>query len=438
MTLSTDLHQHKERPGSLKAWLIWALAALFYLYEFAVRVAPSVMVDDIQLRYQLDAVGFGSSMAAYYHIYGPMQIIVGLLLDYLGARYLLVFATLCVALGCFMPLWGDSVAMLTAARAVMGFGSAFAFVGAMYLATVWFPRKRLAFLSGLTTSLGMLGAIIGEAPLATVVNAVGWQHTFWYAGFLGFFVAAAIYVVVPNHPHWELAHREALLNKTQERVFLKSILSVVKNPQCWLIAFVACTLYAPLAVFADLWGTEYIQAITHASRAEAAGASSMLYVGWLIGGPLAGVVSDLLGKRKQLLIVSTGLTSVLLAFFFSRNALSLMSVYSLLGLIGLSSSMQVICFVANMEASPHFARGSALAVTNMVVSFLGGAFQLLVGFLLNTFQDKGPDWALAMQSDTGSLYSATAFRLSMWVLPILAFCGFLVCFRIKEKHFQAR
>jgi MFS family permease len=49
--------------------------------------------------------------------------------------------------------------MLGVARLMQGFGSAFAFVGTMYLATQWFPRRKIALLSGLTTSLGMLGAI---------------------------------------------------------------------------------------------------------------------------------------------------------------------------------------------------------------------------------------------------------------------------------------
>lgn len=424
-------HNHQP-PGGGRAWCIWVFAAIFYLYEFAVRVAPSVMVDDIQMRYNLDAAGFGASMATYYHVYGPMQIVVGLLLDFLGARYLLVAATLCVALGCFMPLWGDSALVLTLARAVMGFGSAFAFVGAMYLATVWFPRNRLAFLSGLTTALGMTGAMIGEAPLANLVNAIGWQHTFWYAGFLGMIVAAALYFAIPSHPPWEVARRETHLAGTQERLFLRSLFSVLKNTQCWVIGLVACTLYAPLAVFADLWGGEYIQSITGASRVASAGASSMLYFGWLIGGPLAGILSDTLGKRRLPLLISTAVTTVFLAIFFAFTALPLTVVYWMLFAIGLASSMQVICFVANMEVSPHFARGSALAVTNMVISLLGGGFQWLAGVILTAIGARARIVEAGVDALPGLVYSAADFRLAMLMLPMLSFIGFLLCFKMKE------
>jgi hypothetical protein len=34
--------------AGLKPWVIWGVAALFYLYEFFVRVAPSVMEPELQ------------------------------------------------------------------------------------------------------------------------------------------------------------------------------------------------------------------------------------------------------------------------------------------------------------------------------------------------------------------------------------------------------
>ena len=36
-----------QPPGDWRAWTIWGAAAVFYLYEFFVRVAPSVMQEPL-------------------------------------------------------------------------------------------------------------------------------------------------------------------------------------------------------------------------------------------------------------------------------------------------------------------------------------------------------------------------------------------------------
>lgn len=419
------INENIQSSGSFRAWCIWILAALFYLYEFAVRVAPSVMVDDIQLRYGLDAADFGASMSMYYHVYGPMQIIVGLLLDYFGARYLLVAATFCVAVGCFIPFWLEGVWALTFARGVMGFGSAFAFVGAMYLASLYFPKNRLAFLSGLTTSLGMAGAIVGEAPLAKLVSILGWQHTFWYAGFLGIFVALALYVVIPNR-------QSSIIKAEQDRApFFQSLLVVMKNPQIWIIGLVACVLYAPLAVFADLWGVEYVQAITGAHRIDAAFATSMLYFGWLIGGPFVGLIAGKLGSNRKLLFLSSCFTTATLGVFLSFTNLPMIAVHGLLLSIGIFSSAQVVCFAAAIHASPTFAQGSAIAFTNMFVMLLGGIFQWGAGIILKACNAVGP--AIVKLAPLGSAlsYSAEDFRIAMLMLPLLSLFGVALSLWVK-------
>lgn len=425
------INQSSPSGSSLRAWCIWVLAALFYLYEFAVRVAPSVMVDDIQMRYGLDAADFGASMSMYYHVYGPMQILVGLLLDYFGARYLLVAATCCVAVGCFIPFWLEGVWALTFARGVMGFGSAFAFVGAMYLATLHFPKNRLAFLSGLTTSLGMAGAIVGEAPLAKIVAILGWQHTFWYAGFLGLFVAFALYLVIPG--------RNASTSIAQEAraPFFQSLLAVMRNRQVWVIGIVACVLYAPLAVFADLWGVEYVQSITGADRIDSALATSMLYFGWLIGGPFVGFLSGKMGSDRNLLIVASLLTTVFLSIFLSFTSLPMAAVHGLLLAIGLSSSAQVVCFAAAIHASPQFAQGSAIAFTNMFVMLLGGMFQWLAGIILKACNTTGPTIVKLAPVGSALSYAAEDFRLAMLMLPALGLLGVVLSFWIKPSEQMA-
>jgi MFS family permease len=139
------------------AWLVWGAAAFFYFYELFVRVMPGTMFQEIQSHYNVSLETFSTASGVYYYIYAPMQIFAGILLDHFGGRRIMIPASVIVATGCMCILipW-HSIWIFTIGRLLMGFGSSFGFIGVMYLATVWFHKERLSFLSGVTTGLGFL------------------------------------------------------------------------------------------------------------------------------------------------------------------------------------------------------------------------------------------------------------------------------------------
>jgi hypothetical protein len=63
--------------SSALPWLICGLAALFYCYEYFLRIAPSVMDHQLRMTYHLDATALGQLIAFYYFAYTPMQLVVG-------------------------------------------------------------------------------------------------------------------------------------------------------------------------------------------------------------------------------------------------------------------------------------------------------------------------------------------------------------------------
>jgi len=242
------------------------------------------------------------------------------------------------------------------------------------------------------------------------------------------FITALIFFVVPMPPRWEEIRRRAYYKDDSEHTFVSGLKAVLVNTQTWIIGFIAFALFMPLSVFGDLWGVGYIQAVTGAKKQVAAGAVSMLYLGWLIGGPVWGMVSDALGRRRMPLLISlffTALTTILLLLF---PHIPMLWVYVLLLCMGLASSVQVVCFVANLEANPFFARGSSLAVTNMIVMLLGGVFQWVVGLILN-FMGR-PD----LDEGVRVLYTSTDYRVAMSVLPLMAIIGLFIAFFMRETY----
>ena len=91
-----------NKKHTLTAWLICGLGALYYAYEYLLRISPSVMEPSLRSHFNLSATGFGLLSALYYYAYVPMQLPVGVLMDRFGPRRLLTVACLICVIGTFM------------------------------------------------------------------------------------------------------------------------------------------------------------------------------------------------------------------------------------------------------------------------------------------------------------------------------------------------
>ena len=85
-----------------KSCFIVSLGAIFYFYEYYLRISPSVMKHEWVSSFHLNATKFGTLSAFYYYAYVPMQLIVGLLVDRFKMRDILTFAILCCVIGSVM------------------------------------------------------------------------------------------------------------------------------------------------------------------------------------------------------------------------------------------------------------------------------------------------------------------------------------------------
>ena len=136
------MKNNRSKVYSVLPWVISGLGALYYCYEYFLRISPSVMIPELMKAYDLTGAEVGSLSAFYYHAYVPMQIVVGLLMDRFGPRRLLALACLCSVLGTYMFAGSHSIIIAQIGRFLIGFGAAFAFVGALKLATIWLPIYR--------------------------------------------------------------------------------------------------------------------------------------------------------------------------------------------------------------------------------------------------------------------------------------------------------
>ena len=157
--------------------IICFVAALFYCYEFILRIIPGALQTELSTALgHISATTFGQISALYYFAYSPMQMPVGMLMDRFGPRRLLTFACICCTLGSWMFTLTSSIFLVCSGRFLVGFGSSFAFVGVLSLALHWLPKRYFSLVVGLITTLGMLGLMYGEVKITEWSELICWEQ----------------------------------------------------------------------------------------------------------------------------------------------------------------------------------------------------------------------------------------------------------------------
>jgi len=410
-------------------WVVWALAALFYFYEFLIRVAPTVMVSELMSAFGVTATAIGTLSAFYFFTYGPLQLPVGILTDRYGARKLLALASLIAGLGSLLFAIAQEYWVAALGRCFMGIGSAFAFVCMIYISSHWFKESKRGILIGLANGAGMIGAIMGEGPLRLVMHSYGWRLSLFGLGLFGVFLALFIYLLVRNGPQ-KILEKE-VKNKKRPIPIRKKLSAVCHCHQNWLVAMVSLFSYVATPGFAGLWGIPFIHNLYNISIELSGFAVSMIFVGWAIGGPLFGQISDRLKTKKPILIFSGVICAFLIAWIIYIPNLPLPLLFTLLFLLGLVSGAQLLTYGYAIDVSPDFAKATSTAFTNFVAIMGSAVMQMLIGILLDL------QWTGNMAQGV-RVYSDSAYILAMTCFPICFLISAFLSLFLQKKTKKPR
>lgn len=417
----------KTKNTIAKGWVICTLAAIFYCYEYLLRMEPSVMVTELMHEFQANATELGTLSAFYYFIYTPMQIIVGLLSDLYGPRKILTLAVITCAIGSYIFGVAHTLPIAAIGRLLIGFGSAFAFVTVLKLAASWLPQRFFALFVGLATALGMLGGMVGSIVLSSLVHSIGWQQTITVGTVLGVVLTPLVWLIIRDKPKTPSPENNAPKIKPQYRETFVGLLKILKKPQMWLNGFIACLMYLALSLFAELWGNSFLANVYHLSTENVATANSMVFLGWLIGGPLIGYISDITCSRRIPISIGCLLSALTISLVIYLPQMNINLLYLLLFLFGIFSSFEILCFAISRENNPDQLVATASSFTNLLTMTGGIVCQPLVGKILDLLwsgQTQGGD----------RVYSAINYQCALTILPLAFLLGFVLTFWLHETR----
>jgi len=400
---------------------ICCLASLFYVYDYFIQVAPGVMTHQLMQSFAIGAGKLSILSASFYYSYTLMQIPAGALLDRLGARVLMTLAVLASAIG--VTLFGVTYSFFIScfARFIIGLGSSFAFISTLFLISRWFSHRYFAISAGLLQMGGCIGSLFGLAPLAFLVNYLGWRRSMILVGLITFCFSLLFWVFIRDgvQESGEKSKFSAGYNSSRFNFLLK-------KPQVWWVCLLGLVSWVPVTTVGALWGLPYFMRVYGLSNIESGKLCSLFWFGLGIGSPVVGWFSSYFFNRRipAGICFFLGLLGSILIIIASSIPLWVSAIS--LFLLGISSSVQSLSFGLIKDVVPPNLFGLASGINNMA-AILGGAFsQSLIGYLLQMSWD-------GLRINGAPFYFIQDYQLALLVLPVSSVVGLLVtAFKVKE------
>jgi len=344
----------------------WLITAVYYFYQYALRSAPAVMMPQLSDAFGLTAGGVASLAGLFYYGYSPFSLVAGLAMDRVGPRRVVPLGAAAVGVGAVMFASGNTT-LAQAGRFLQGAGGVFALIGAAYIATTNFPPSRAATLIGATQMFGMAGGSAGQFLVGPIIGSgVSWS-TFWLGmGIIGLVISGLLYALLPE-PRASAATGPSTGAAQSFRI-------VFTNPQSILCGIIAGLIFIPTTIFDMVWGVRYLQDARGLDYASAVLRSATVPLGWMIGCPLLGFVSDRVRRRRP--VIAGGALALLACLgWILYGPADVLPSYVLGLLAGVASGAAMLPYTVIKEANPPDVSGTATGVVN----FINFTFSALLG-----------------------------------------------------------
>jgi MFS family permease len=347
----------------------WLLVAVYYFYQYALRSAPSVMMPQLTDAFGVNALGVSAIVGMFYYGYSPFSLVAGTSLDRFGAKRVIPIGAAVVGIGAILFGTGN-VAAANIGRFLQGAGGAFALIGAAYLITKNFPASVGASLIGATQMFGMAGGSAGQFLVGPIIKGgVSWDRFWIYAGCLGLIISIILLILLPKE-----TPKAAKTGTGGFAMLLRSLGKVFSNPQSYLCGFISGLLFIPTTILGMTWGVRFLQEARGREFEAAVTLAAAIPLGWMIGCPLLGFISDRLGRRKPVIFGGTIMLLAVVTWVLFGNP-EILRGHTVGILMGIASGAAMLPYTVIKEANPPELGGTATGVIN----FINFTFSALLG-----------------------------------------------------------
>lgn len=386
---------------SRRAWAVWGLGVLAYTVAVFQRASLGVAGLDAQERFGASAAVLSLFGVLQLGVYAALQIPVGVLLDRVGPRRMLVAGGLLMAVGQLTLALADDVPAGLAARVLVGAGDAMTFISVLRLVPAWFPARRAPLITQLTGLIGQGGQIVAAFPLVAGLHAAGWTSSFATAAGVGLLVTVLVAVALRNAPPGV-----AMVTPSAEPGARRQALSAAwREPGTRLGLWTHFVAQFSGTVFALFWGYPFLVGGQGLDPAAAGALLTVLVVTGMVVGPVFGWLAGRWPLRRSALILGlVGASAATWAVVLAWPGHAPLPLLVLLVVVLASNGPgSMLGFDFARTENPPARLGSASGIVNVGGFVASLTTILLVGVLLDL---------------TGSWRAAMAVQFAVWAVGL--------------------
>lgn len=284
-------------------WKIFAALSFLFTVGFFYRISMAVVSGDLVRDLSLSADQLGLLSAVFFYSFACAQIPLGPLIDRFGGRAVITLLGIATTLGSLAFSLAPVFPVALAGRALMGFGTAAALMGALKIFTNWFSVGEFPKISGFFIASGNLGGVLATAPLAFAITLFNWRPTF-----LGITLAQAaatvmVFLVARDAPATRGPSGLRPAVEGPQTGMFRAWKMLALSVEFWLIALVAFFWYANYMVLLALWGGPYLMEGLGFSRSQAGSVLIYTSAGYVVGSLLVGRAIDRLGGSLEKVVL---------------------------------------------------------------------------------------------------------------------------------------
>jgi ACS family D-galactonate transporter-like MFS transporter len=339
-------------------WVVLSVTVVAFMQTHLHRMAFAPLIPTFVSDLGLSYAAAGTIQTAYFWTYALAQVPIGVIADRWGARRVMAACAITLAIGGLAFAISTSYAASIVSRMVVGLGAAAVWVPGMQLITRWFPPGERGRAAGLMSSGGGLGGTLGLVLVPVASALLGWRLAY------GLTVVPALATLVLILVVLRRETAASVVAGASAPVGQGALRRVLAVRAIWPLNVNVIFSYGGWFSFVTFLPAFLVRGVGF-SHAEAGLITGCVTAGTVVSWPLAGFMSDRLGRRRPVFLFSQ-FVSVLGLLFFAVGA-------SGLGLIGMGVAAfvtgllvggMILPFVMVVDYVPRELAATAAGVTN--------------------------------------------------------------------------
>jgi sugar phosphate permease len=417
-----------------RRWVGYALLMVAFFLVSLHRSSTAVLSEELLRAFDMTATGLGLLHSSFFYLYAALQIPAGLLTDRYGARKIAAGGTTLMSAGAVGFGLAETYPVAFLGRLFVGFGASVLFVAALRFAANWFRPDEFGTMTGLTMTVGIVGVLAATTPLSLAITAFGWQETLIGLGGVGFVAAFGVLAVSHDTPSDAgLPPIDAVPDRPSvtARDLRDHVTAAFRTLETWLLGTLLFFLVGIGVTIYGLWGIPYL---VHSYDLTVTEASVYLLVGNVGGaiGPTAlGWLSDRLGRRTELIVVTSLLFGLLWGIFAMFGTVPLLLVAAVFFFVRFLRGGTSLSYAVIKELNPEGASGTVIGIVNTMAWTGAAVFPVIFGWALDAY------WT-GETVNGARVYTALGYRVAFAIAVvgglIAAGCALVLHWRVRTDR----